>query len=231
MSGTRSLALSFVTIHPDCIASYLNFGVFRAAMTAGSLQCQVVNLRDFASDNYASVDDRPYGGGDGMIMRPDILAAATQSFAERPYVILPSPAGKVFAQQDVRRLLDLKRPIAFVCGRFGGVDQRFIDSYVDEEISLGSFVVSGGELPALMIADAMVRHLPGALGHAASADVDSFSTYFAGGLEHPSFTRPAVFEGQEVPRVLLSGDHLAIEQWRRRQSLELTRARRPDLLT
>lgn len=226
MSGQQKLHITFITIHPEFVRGYLAFGVFKAAIEQGSLQCDVVNLRDYSTDKYNSVDDRPYGGGDGMIMRADILASAVQKIVGNPYVVLLSPAGKTFAQQDALRLRDLARPLVFICGRFGGVDQRFIDAYVDEEISIGEFVVSGGELPAMLVADAMVRHLPGALGHQESAHYDSFSSAYDGGIEHPSYTRPPEFEGVSVPQVLLSGDHQAIAKWRREQSRILTQRRK-----
>ncbi len=222
MSGNLPLNITFVTIHPEFVRAYLDFGAFRAASAAGSLHCDVVNLRDFATDKYGSVDDRPYGGGDGMVMRADILASACKSLAADAYIILLSPGGRKMRQEGMSRLRQLNRPLVFICGRFAGIDQRFIDKYVHEEISIGDFVVSGGELPAMLIADAIVRHLPGALGHQDSAALDSFSPAYEGGLEHPSYTRPPNFEGMDVPSVLLSGDHQAIAEWRREQSRRLT---------
>lgn len=224
------MKITFLTIHPDFVRSYLGFGAFRFATAAGSLTCDVVNLRDYALDKRGGIDDRPYGGGDGMIMRPEPLAAAVEALGDDVHVISMSPAGKPWTQSDVQRVIALQKPVVFVCGRFGGIDQRFIDTYVDEEVSVGDFVVSGGELPAMLVADSLVRHLPAALGHEDSATHDSFSSVLEGRLEAPAYTRPPVFAGLAVPEELTSGDHARIDAWRDEKSWKLTRERRPDLL-
>ncbi len=207
--------LSFVTIHPDFIHGYFTFGVFRAAADRGLAQLDVINLRNYAVDHHGSIDDRPYGGGDSMVMRPEPLRDALAKLPANARVILPSPAGALWTQAVACELAVETRPLVFLCPRFAGVDQRFIDRYVDDSFSMGPFIVAGGELPALMMADSLLRLVPGVLGNPESARRDSFSGDLEGMLEHPVFTRPQEFEGQAVPSVLLSGDHAAIEAWRR----------------
>ena len=221
--------LGIATIHPEFISAYASFGVFRSATDRGLARLKVINIRDHAVDRHGSVDDRPYGGGDSMVMRPEPLKACVEGFAPSARVILTSPHGARFTHADAVRLASSTEPLLFICGRFAGVDQRFIDRYVDEEISFGDFIVSGGELPVLMIVDALLRQIPGVLGNAASAPNDSFAAGFDGGLEHPLYTRPPEFDGAKVPDVLMSGDHAAIAAWRRREAQRLTRRHRPDL--
>lgn len=219
-----------ITIHPAFIDAYLKFGTLKSAMKKKAAEVIPINLRDFAIDRHGTVDDRPYGGGDGMVMRPEPLAAAIQSLPNKPHVILTSPKGKVWQQSDTHRLLAIEKPIAIVCGRFSGVDERFISNYVDEECSLGDFVMSGGELAALAILDSVLRLIPGVLGDERSPQVDSFTPAFGGGLEYPLYTKPEIFEGLAVPDVLRSGDHKKIEDWRSKESLAQTKKKRPDLL-
>ncbi len=210
---------AFITLEEELLGCTLNSGLLGRIRCRGLLQSHVLALRDFAIDQRGTVDDRPYGGGDGMILRPEPLAQAVRSLPERqtPWrVVLTSARGTFFRDEDARRLADCDQPIAFVCGRFGGVDQRFVERYVDEEFCVGAFVVSGGEWPALMMADAIARHWPDSLGHSTSALQDSFSPAFSGKREHPSYTRPQTFEGLDVPEELLSGDHDRIECYRAR---------------
>lgn len=225
----------FITIHPQIIEVYRSFGVFKAAETAGVTQVRAVNLRDFAADKHGSVDDTPYGGGDGMVMRADCLGKAMDSLAfedaQRPFVIYTSPSGKPWTHGEASRLASVKRPIVFICGRFAGVDQRFLDTCVDAEYSVGDVVLAGGELPSMIIAESILRLQPGVLGHADSASDDSFGPGMEGRLEYPSYTKPADWRGQKVPEVLMSGNHSAIAQWRASQSVEKTRRLRPDLLS
>lgn len=227
------LKIAFASIHPDFINSYLGFGVFGSAQKKRLAEFGVINLRDFAIDARGSVDDRPYGGGDGMIMRPEPLADCVKSLG-RPLVILPSAQGQVWNQSRAAQVLAKvkERPdgVIFVCGRFGGVDQRFIERYVDLEISLGDFIISGGELASLAVADSLLRLIPGVLGHEDSAEVDSFSDALQGRLEFAQYTRPSEFEGIKVPEVLQSGDHAAIARWRLESSINTTKLKRPDLL-
>ncbi len=218
-----------VTIFPDYFDSPLKHGVIGKAIESGLIQVNPVNLRDFTEDRHRTTDDRPYGGGAGMVMTPEPLAKAiSQLKTESPQapVILFSPAGRLFNHEMAQKLSGMDELI-LICGRYEGVDQRIIDKFVDMEISIGDFVLTGGEPAALILLDAVGRLIPGVLGSDESAVHDSFAT---GLLEHPHYTRPRNFMGMDVPDVLLSGDHKKIEEWRRRKSLEITLKRRPDLL-
>lgn len=221
---------SVITIHPGFITAYGQFGALRAAHAKGLAQIDAVDLRDFAVDRHGSIDAHPYGGGEGMVLRPEPLAAAIDALPERPLTILTSPAGRHWQQRDAEKYALATRPLAFVCGRFAGVDQRFIDTYVDAEYSCGDVILAGGELPALMMIESILRLLPGVLGSEDSAATDSFAAGCQGGLEYPLYTRPPEFRGLKVPEVLLSGDHARVEAWRQEQGQERTRQRRPDLL-
>lgn len=224
---------TLITVHPDFVHAYRRFGVLRAAEEKGLARVEALHLRDYAVDRHGSVDDHPYGGGDGMVLRPEPLAAAVAAArgddGEAPLVWLTSPQGKRWTQRDAERHAALERPVLIVCGRFGGVDQRFVDRLVDEEWSLGDYVLAGGELPGLAMVESMLRLVPGVLGDRESAEKDSFGASFGGGLEHPLYTRPPVWEGMGVPEVLMSGDHKKIEAWKREQALVVTRRKRPDL--
>ena len=220
---------TFLTLQPEMVRACLAAGPMAGAVTKGMIATRVLSLRDYAVDRHGSVDAPPFGGGDGMVLRPEPLAAAVTGMQPRPLVILPDPAGRPWARSDAVRHAATNRSLLFICPRFGGVDQRFVDRYVDEIYSVGDFIVSGGELPALMMADSIIRRLPGALGHAESCTQDSFEDAMEGGLEHPQYTRPAEFNGDRVPPVLLSGDHAAIADWRRQQARQRTRSLRPDL--
>ena len=224
------LKLSFLTIHPEFINVYAKFGVFRSATEQKLAEIGAVDLRQFSLNDYGSVDDRPYGGGDGMVMSPEPLARAVQSLPEAPLVVMTSPGAEPWRAIHARQYSVFDRPIVFVCGRFSGIDQRFLDQFVHADFSVGDFVVSGGELPALMMADSILREIPGVLGHVESAKMDSFAEGFAGKLEHPLYTRPKEFGGQTVPDVLLSGDHKKISQWRSSEALRRTIERRFDLV-
>lgn len=194
------------------------------------MSISAINLRDYAVDQRGSVDDIPYGGGDSMVMRPEPLRDSLLGLPKNSVVILTSPGGRSWSHADCLRFADEDRPLVFVCGRFAGIDQRFIDRYVDYEFSMGDFVVSGGELPALMMADGVLRNCRGVLGNHVSAVQDSFGSGFSGMLEHPIYTRPRIFEDAEVPRELTSGNHSLVERWKREQSLKRTLDCRPDLL-
>lgn len=219
-----------ITAHPQYFKSYESFGVFRAAKEKKLATIEAIDLRKFAVDKHGSIDAKSYGGGDGMVLRPEPLAGAVGSL-ENPYVILMSPRGKVWEQKDVSRLLEIKRPLAFVCGRFGGVDERFVEQHVDEEISLGNFIMSGGELPALCIVDSLLRHIPGVLGNEESAEIESFSEKISGRIEHPLYTKPQIFNGLEVPPVLRSGNHSEIQKWREEESQRLSKKYKPELFS
>lgn len=221
--------LSFLSIHPDFIKNYLSFGPLASAIEKQKLKCDAINLRDFAIDKHGTVDGRPFGGGDGMVLRPEPISAAIES-SDQPFVVLSSPRGKPWKQDMIYEFLTMRKHIYFICGRFSGVDQRIIDRYVDQEVSCGDFVLSGGELPSLMIADTLVRMIPGVLGHQDSALYDSFSDAYNGLLEQDLYTRPSDFKGQKVPDVLLSGNHQNIEKWQAQQRLLCSKKYRSDLL-
>ncbi len=219
-----------VSLFPEMFAPFTQQGVTGRAVKSGLLSVDTFNPRDFTHDRHRTVDDRPYGGGPGMLMmvKPltDAIAAAKQVGGENSKVIYLSPQGKPLDQAGVKRLSEIDRTI-LICGRYEGIDERVIDAHVDEEVSIGDYVLSGGELPAMVLMDAVARLVPGVLGHKASAVEDSFTD---GLLDCPHYTRPEVLEGQAVPEVLLSGDHEKIRQWRLTQSLGRTWQRRPELL-
>lgn len=228
--------IDFVSVHPRFLESYSQFGVFKSAARNSLCSFSFVDLRQFAVDSHASVDASPYGGGDGMVLRPEPLRDAV-NFIEpertQRIVVVTGPSGIPFKQTDADKLLEgmrCGRRLILVCGRFAGFDQRWLDRYVDAEFSFGDVVISGGELPSLMIADATLRLIPGVLGNQESAACDSFGCGVDGGLEYPLYTRPATFEGIAVPEVLLSGDHARIREWRKAQAFEKTKRLRPDLL-
>lgn len=221
--------IAFISVHPAFIEAYARFGVFRSAAQKG-LKIHAINLREFAVDQHGSVDEAPFGGGDGMVLRPEPLARAIESLPFSGKVILTSPSGRSWTQSDANSYAAGEENLIFIAGRFAGVDQRFIDLYVDDEISIGDFVVSGGELPCLLLADSILRQVSGVLGNSLSAHCDSFAAGMSGLLEYPLYTRPLEFQEQKVPSVLLSGDHKKIEAWRQEEALSRTRLRRPDLL-
>jgi tRNA (guanine37-N1)-methyltransferase len=225
--------IGLITLFPDMFSAITEAGITGRAVKTGLLTVESWNPRDYALDAYRRVDDRPYGGGPGMVMLIEPLRQAITAARERaaslglaPSVIYLSPQGRCLTQAGVRELAAGQAYI-LLCGRYEGIDERLIAREVDAEWSVGDYVLSGGELPAMVLIDAVTRLLPGALGHADSADEDSFS---AGLLDCPHYTRPEVYEGESVPAVLLSGDHAAIRRWRLKQSLQRTAARRPDLL-
>lgn len=222
-----------ISLFPEMFDALAHYGISRRALENGLWHLATWNPRDFAEDHYRTVDDRPYGGGPGMVMLPapleKAIAAAKQRQRdlglERSRVVHFSPQGSPLDHATVMRLKD-EPGLILLCGRYEGIDERVIERCVDEEISMGDFVLSGGEIPAMALMDAIVRQLPGALHDAASAEQDSF---VEGLLDCPHFTRPEVYENMEVPPVLLSGHHEAIRRWRLKQSLARTRKRRPEL--
>jgi len=227
------MELYFVTIFPELFVKPLESGILGIAAKKNIVGYHVVDLRDYADDRYGTVDDYPYGGGPGMVMMAPPIVKAVESVrlpeeGERSPVILLSPSGGRFDQQTARRLAVTDK-IVFICGRYKGVDERVIDILDAEPISIGDFVLSGGELPALVIADAVVRHLPGVLGDERSRDTDSFSGERGASLDAAYYTRPPEFRGFKVPDILLSGNHAKIEEWRVESARERTMSRRPDL--
>lgn len=229
-TGKPTISFEILTLFPEMFSSFLAGSLLGKAIDAGIVAVHLTNFRDFAPGKHRSVDDTPYGGGPGMILRPEPIADALSAVvaARGPaYGILLTPAGRLF---DQRMALDLAaRPrIALVCGRYEGFDQRIESTLVDETLSVGDYVLSGGEIPACVVIEAVSRLVPGVLGCAGSTVDESFST--ADRLEHPQWTRPPEFHGQSVPGALLSGDHARIARWRRREGLRRTLARRPDLI-
>ena len=221
------MRLVVVTLFPGLIESYLSQGIVGRAAHRGLFTTELVDPRLFTEDRHRTVDDVPFGGGAGMVMKAEPLARAIESVEPVARRILLTPTGAPFRQVDAERLSRLDS-VLFVCGRYEGIDGRVVEQLIDEEVSIGDFVVSGGELGALVVIDALVRLLPGALGNEDSAVHETFTS---GLLEHAHYPRPAVWRGHAVPEVLLSGHHAEIERWRRRESLRLTAARRPDLLS
>jgi tRNA (guanine37-N1)-methyltransferase len=216
-----------VSLFPEMFGAPLAAGILRRARAGGLLEVFLHRLRDYAGGIHLQVDDAPYGGGGGMVMKPEPLVAAIEhaGAVDRPRRILLSPKGVPFCQARARALA--REPaLLLVCGRYEGIDERVV-RHVDEELSIGDYVLTGGELAALVVIDAVARLLPGVLGNALSPADESHT---AGLLEYPQFTRPEEFRGHRVPEVLLGGDHAAIARWRRRESLRLTLERRPDLL-
>lgn len=222
-----------ITLFPEMFAAIRDFGMTGRAVSQGKVSIRCWNPRDFTEDNYRRIDERPYGGGPGMVMMPEPLEraiAAARVEAEAagfaPRVIYLSPQGR---RLDEPAVVELAENAAFIllCGRYEGVDERLIRRCVDQEWSIGDYVLSGGELPAMVLMDTVIRRIPGVLGHSQSAEQDSF---VQGVLDCPHYTRPEIYEGEAVPSVLLSGDHAAIQRWRWRESLKRTLLRRPELL-
>ncbi len=216
-----------LTLYPEMFPGFLGLSLSGKAAERGQWSLETVQIRDFATDRHKSVDDTPAGGGAGMVLKADVLARAIDSVAadERPRLLM-SPRGKPLTQQRVRQLAEAGG-VVIVCGRFEGVDQRVIDTRGLEEVSIGDYILSGGEPAAMVLLDAIVRILPGVMGNAQSGTHESFET---GLLEHPHYTRPQEFEGLAIPAVLTSGHHGDIERWRREESEKITRERRPDLM-
>jgi tRNA (guanine37-N1)-methyltransferase len=258
------MRFDLITIFPEFFAGPLSHGILRRAQEAGLVEVHVQDLRVFTKDRHRTVDDRPFGGGEGMVLKPEPLFEAVESLlgrglgeASKPGVgdpklaiVLLSAAGKLFRQETARRYAQLDR-IIFICGRYEGVDERVAEHLASEEISVGDFVLSGGELPAMMVVDAVTRLLPGALGNEASTQNESFSaatqaesmTLHSVGhashqsavtnhtlLDFPHYTRPAEYRGWTVPEILVGGNHAEVAKWRRTAALEKTRRNRPDLI-
>jgi tRNA (guanine37-N1)-methyltransferase len=247
------MKFEIVTIFPDFFRGPLDFGIVRRAREAGLIEILLRDLRDFTTDRHRTVDDRPFGGGEGMVLKPEPLFKCVESLGVAPLeerrsggakqtVILLSPQGQMFTQSLAQDLAAMDR-VVIICGRYEGVDERVADALADREISIGDYVLSGGELGAAVMIDTVTRLLPGALGNEASARQESFtagakaglggpdSTCASGGLlDYPHYTRPAEFRGMAVPEVLIGGNHEQIRKWRRRKALEKTLRNRPDLL-
>ena len=222
-----ALRIDILTLFPDMFASVFDHGVIGRALEKGIVELEIHNIRDRARDRHRTVDDYAFGGGPGMVLKPEPLAEAiTEVRRAGARIVLMSPQGRLFDHAAALRLSRLPG-LVLVCGRYEGVDERIREAYVDEEISIGDYVVTGGELPAMVVTEAVARLVPGVVGKEGSLVAESHAT---GLLEHPHYTRPRVFEDIEVPEILLSGNHGEVEKWRRRESLRRTLLRRPDLL-
>ncbi|GES43432.1 tRNA (guanine-N(1)-)-methyltransferase [Rhizobium dioscoreae] len=230
MGSDRAMSFraTILTLYPEMFPGHLGTSLAGKAMERGQWSLDTVQIRDFATDKHRTVDDTPAGGGAGMVLKPDVLARAIDHASEndsRPRLLM-SPRGKPLTQKRVRELA-AGDGVIIVCGRFEGVDQRVIDGRGLEEVSIGDYILSGGEPAALILLDAIVRILPGVMGN----DLSGLHESFEGGLlEHPHYTRPQIWEGREIPAILTSGNHAAIAKWQREQAEKLTKERRPDLL-
>lgn len=216
-----------LTIFPEVFPGFLGYSLTGKALKDGLWTLETVNIRDYAFDKHGSVDDTPCGGGAGMIMRPDVLGNAIEHNYDGGKIIYMSPKGQPLTQQKVHEL-SKEECLTVICGRFEGIDERVLEEYNIEEISIGDYVLTGGEQAAMIMLDAVVRLLPGVLGNAASTENESFE---AGLLEYPQYTRPIEWKGRKVPDILLSGHHEKIAKWQREQALQITKQRRPDLVT
>jgi tRNA (guanine37-N1)-methyltransferase len=219
------MKIDILTLFPGMFSNVLGESMLKIAQKKGLVAIGVHDLRDWTSDNHRTADDKPFGGGPGMVMKVEPVCRALKSLGKDSHVVLLTPQGKRLDQAAAKRLAK-RRHLTFVCGHYEGVDER-VRQLADEEISIGDYVLTCGELPAMVVVDAVVRLIPGVLGHEGSVVSESFED---GLLEYPQYTRPAEFEGMKVPAVLLSGDHDKIKKWRKDQALERTKKRRPDLL-
>lgn len=220
------MKITILTLFPEMFKGFLGESIIKRAIENKLLEFDIVNIRDYAFDKHKQVDDSPFGGGAGMLLKPEPLFRALDDLNNRGKVIFTSPQGKTLNQDLVKELVE-EEAITIIAGHYEGIDERVIEKYVDLEVSIGDFVLTGGELPAMVIADAVARLIPDVLGNSESFVNDSF---YNGLLDCPHYTRPAQYEGMEVPQVLLSGHHKNIEKWRKKESLKRTFLRRPDLL-
>lgn len=230
------MKIDVLTIFPEFFGQVFDFGIIRRAKLAGIVEINVHDIREFATDKHRMVDDRPFGGGDGMVLKPEPIFAAIEhllgtsdksAYPEGTQVVLLTPQGRPLKQTVASKFADNAKHLILICGRYEGVDERVNEALVTDEISIGDYVLSGGEPAAVVLVDSIVRLLPEALGSETSAENDSFSN---GLLDCPHYTRPAEFRGMKVPDVLLNGNHAEIEKWRRQKALEKTEKFRPDLL-
>lgn len=221
------LRIDFVTLFPEMVIPAVRHSILQRAQASGAVEFHATNPRDFASDKHRTVDAKPFGGGPGMLMMPEPLDLALSGLdlEDEAEVVFLEPSGTLFDQRTARELAESSR-IVLVCGHYEGIDQRILEKYATRILSLGDFVLTGGELPALVVADAVVRLLPKVLGDPCSLEEDSHSD---GLLSYPQYTRPRVWEGRAVPEVLVSGDHGSVKDWRRAHAVRQTRERRPDL--
>jgi len=226
------MRIDIISIFPKMFEPVLNESIIKRAQSKGQVRIYVHDLRDYTLDKHRKVDDRPFGGGSGMVMTPEPMFRAVEALTKKAKlktkdkrIILLSPQGKTFSHPIAKKLAKYKH-LVFICGHYEGVDERVRQELVDEEISIGDYVLTGGELPAMVIVDAVIRLIPGVLGDKNSLNFESFEGNL---LEYPQYTRPAFFRGLKVPAILLSGDHKKIESWRNKESIKRTLAKRPDL--
>lgn len=227
------MKFSIISLFPELFHNYFNYGVISRAINKQLVDISYYNPRDYSDCKHGTVDDKPFGGGAGMVLKPDPVVKsirATKNEQPDAKVVYLTPQGKLFKQTDAKQLVKDNSSLIFLSGRYEGVDERVISNHVDYEYSIGDYVLTGGELPAMVMIDAITRLIPGVLGDAESFATDSFSTGLNGLLEYPQYTRPYDFEGEKVPEVLLSGNHKDIANWRLKQSLGRTWLRRPNLL-
>lgn len=224
------LKIDVITIFPGMLDGFLGESMMKRAAAAGLVEFNIINLRDFADDKHHTTDDRPFGGGPGMVMKPEPMFAAVETvYTPESRVILLSPQGRTFKQSDARRLADEWHHLIFICGHYEGIDERIREALADEEISIGDYILTNGVLSSAVVIDAIVRLRPGVLGGGETATAEE--SFSSGLLEHPQYTRPPEFRGMKVPEILFSGDHGKIERWRREQALKRTLDRRADLLS
>ena len=225
------MKIDIITLFPEMCEAYFSESIIGRARKSEAVEIECHQLRDFAFDKHRRVDDAPYGGGMGMLMMAEPIALCFEDICEKlgkkPHFIYMSPKGETLTQQKVKELSENYDNICILCGHYEGVDQRVLDKYIDEEISVGDYVLTGGELPAMVLTDSLCRMLPGVLS---SDECFELESHYSGLLEYPQYTRPEVFRGKKVPEVLLSGNHKEIEKWRYRAALEETMQKRPDLL-
>ena len=230
------LRCDIITIFPDFFRETFDYGIIRRARAAGLVELKTHDLRRWTSDKHHIVDDRPFGGGEGMVLKPEPIfaavkeltgAASREEYAPQTRVVLLSPQGRVFTQAVARDLSQRASHLVLICGRYEGVDERFADALITDEVSIGDYVLSGGEPAALVVVDALIRLLPGAVGNESSTTNESFAD---GLLDCPQYTRPPEFSGLKVPQVLQNGNHAEIARWRREAALKKTERNRPDLL-
>ena len=215
------------TLYPDFFPGILSKGIYGRAIEKSLWNLDVINIRDYAKDKHKTVDDTPYGGGEGMVLKPDVVAKALdQNLKKNEKIIYLTPKGKTFDQNKAKKFLNEKK-INILCGHFEGIDQRVLDIYEIEEISMGDYILSGGEVASFTFLDSILRLLPGVLGNEVSIEDESFSNDL---LEYPQYTKPQEYKNIKVPDVLLSGNHEEIEKWRKKKSIEITKKNRPDML-
>ncbi len=223
------MRFDIITIFPEIFREVFDFGIIRRAVEAGLVEINIHDLRDSTYDRHRQVNDRPFGGGAGMVMKPEPLFRAVEAITHGAAgldIVLLSPQGRLFDQRTAQEF-SRKERVVLICGRYEGIDERVVEHLVTEELSIGDYVLSGGEIPAMVVVNAVTRLLPGALGCEQSAENESF---VSGLLDYPHYTRPAEYRGYRVPDILLSGHHADIEAWRRRKALEKTARQRPDLI-